>query len=159
MKKIQWITLYLHYYLLRSCNFFSINKHFLPLWRIYKCYMCIGAFVWMWNTCFLSFCMIRIFFTYSSGDSWHTRSMSHSTGSAPTVPVGLEMNSPLESPPGDGIIDEGWSSGEFTNSDEDLDVMQHHRNFDRIEVSLEIEIFFVLFCNLNLFFFKLKNKD
>ncbi|CAE1260161.1 MCF2 [Acanthosepion pharaonis] len=71
----------------------------------------------------------------SSGDSWHTRSMSHSTGSAPTVPVGLEMNSPLESPPGDGIIDEGWSSGEFTNSDEDLDVMQHHRNFDRIEPS------------------------
>lgn len=136
MKKIQWITLYLHYYLLISCNFFSINKHFLPLWRIYKCYMCIGAFVWMWNMCFLSFCMIRIFFTYSSGDSWHTRSMSHSTGSAPTVPVGLEMNSPLESPPGDGIIDEGWSSGEFTNSDEDLDVMQHHRNFDRIEVSL-----------------------
>ncbi|XP_036365549.1 guanine nucleotide exchange factor DBS isoform X5 [Octopus sinensis] len=71
----------------------------------------------------------------SSGDSWHTRSMSHSTGSAPTVPVGLEMNSPLESPPGDGIIDEGWSSGEFSNSDEDIDAIQHHRNFDRIEPS------------------------
>eukprot|EP00106_Octopus_bimaculoides_P006176 XP_014773618.1 PREDICTED: guanine nucleotide exchange factor DBS-like isoform X13 [Octopus bimaculoides] len=77
----------------------------------------------------------RARFNFSSGDSWHTRSMSHSTGSAPTVPVGLEMNSPLESPPGDGIIDEGWSSGEFSNSDEDIDAIQHHRNFDRIEPS------------------------
>ncbi|XP_021347383.1 guanine nucleotide exchange factor DBS-like isoform X3 [Mizuhopecten yessoensis] len=58
-------------------------------------------------------------------DNWRSNRQASCNNNAPTVPQGLEMMSP-ESPPAPPHDDDGWSSGEFTNSDED-----ESRNHDR----------------------------
>lgn len=56
----------------------------------------------------------------------------HGSGSNATVPIGLEMMSP-ESPP-DENDDDGWSSGEFSDSDEET----RKDHISPIEVSIEL---------------------